>query len=59
MRRSMLRLFMSLLVVAMLPTEASAKRVALVIGIDQYQNLAATQQLKKAVGDSHAIGEAL
>jgi hypothetical protein len=43
---------------AALPSPASAKRVALVIGIDQYDNLPSEQQLKKAVGDAHAVGEA-
>jgi uncharacterized caspase-like protein len=47
-----------LLAAAALPSEASAKRIALVIGIDQYDNLQSNQQLKKAVGDAHAVGEA-
>ena len=33
---------------------ATAKRVALVVGINQYENLDAAEQLQKAVGDSHA-----
>lgn len=41
------------------PTLAWAKRVALVVGIDQYDHLAPSQQLKKAVSDSEAMGEAL
>jgi hypothetical protein len=38
---------------------AAAKRVALVVGINQYENLDAAEQLQKAVGDSHAVGDAL
>src|SRR5262245_42015140 len=38
---------------------ASAKRVALVVGINQYDNLDAAQQLQKALGDSHVVGKAL
>jgi len=38
---------------------AIAKRVALVVGINQYENLDAAQQLQKAVGDPHAVGKAL
>jgi outer membrane protein assembly factor BamD (BamD/ComL family) len=57
-RRSISTLFISLLLAAAaLPSEASAKRIALVIGIDQYDNLSSAQQLKKAVSDSRAVGE--
>src|SRR5438105_14326592 len=35
------------------------KRVALVVGNNLYPNLAADQQLQKAVNDSRAMGEAL
>jgi hypothetical protein len=35
------------------------KRVALVIGNDRYTNLPAEQQLKKAVNDARAVGDAL
>ena len=35
------------------------KRVALVIGNDRYANLPADQQLKKAVNDARAVGNAL
>ena len=35
------------------------KRVALVIGINDYDNLRADQQLKKAVNDGKAVGDAL
>ena len=37
----------------------AAKRVAFVVGIDAYDNLTEPQQLKKAVNDARAIGEAL
>jgi hypothetical protein len=48
-----------LLAAAIFPLAASAKRVALVVGIDQYENLTQAQQLKKAASDSHAVGETL
>jgi hypothetical protein len=35
------------------------KRVALVVGNDIYANLPADQQLRKAVNDAHAVGDAL
>jgi hypothetical protein len=35
------------------------RRIALVIGNDQYPNLGAHQQLQKAVGDARAVGAAL
>jgi caspase domain-containing protein len=42
------------------PAPASAaKRVALVVGIDQYDNLPAEQQLKKAANDANALGDTL
>jgi Caspase domain len=47
-----------LLAAATLPSPAAAKRIALVVGIDQYDNLSSAQQLKKAVGDAHAVGDA-
>jgi formylglycine-generating enzyme required for sulfatase activity len=41
-------------------TAASAeKRVALVVGVDRYDNLAADKQLKKAVNDARAVAAAL
>jgi outer membrane protein assembly factor BamD (BamD/ComL family) len=57
MRHTVLPL--TLLLLLMLPSAASAKRLALVIGIDQYANLSPDQQLKKAINDSHAVGESL
>ena len=58
-----LSLFLPLIVitafaVAGSTSPATAKRVALVVGIDQYENLASAQQLQKAVSDSHAVGDA-
>lgn len=41
------------------PAAHAAKRVAFVVGIDSYDNLPEQQQLKKAVNDARAIGEAL
>jgi FKBP-type peptidyl-prolyl cis-trans isomerase len=38
---------------------AADKRVALVIGNDRYQNLAADQQLQRAVNDARAVSEVL
>jgi uncharacterized caspase-like protein len=35
------------------------KRVALVVGNDRYANLSADQQLRKAVNDARAVGDAL
>jgi hypothetical protein len=44
---------------ALIPASpATAKRVALVVGIDHYDNLSPAQQLQKAVGDAGAVGEA-
>jgi formylglycine-generating enzyme required for sulfatase activity len=47
-----------LLCLGVLPSYAE-KRVALVVGNDRYPNLAADQQLQKAVNDSRAVGAAL
>jgi TPR repeat protein len=41
------------------PEAHASKRVAFVVGIDAYDNLTDQQQLKKAVNDAQAIGEAL
>ena len=49
----------SLLIFALVPAAFAAKRVAFVVGIDAYDNLPAQLQLKKAVGDAHAVGAAL
>ena len=59
MRRPLSTVLISLLLAAaVLPSPAAAKRLALVLGIDKYENLQSNQQLKKAVGDAHAVGEA-
>src|SRR5262245_1828407 len=51
---------LSLLASMALIVPASAeKRFALVIGNDRYPNLPATEQLKKAVNDARAVGDAL
>ena len=47
--------FLSLVVA---PAHAE-KRVALVIGNDRYANLPADEQLRKAVNDARAVGDAL
>ena len=54
--RALFSLF--LLVVSSVVAQAE-KRVALVIGIDKYDNLAASAQLRKARGDSAAMTAAL
>jgi uncharacterized caspase-like protein len=60
MRRAILSvLCFSLLIFALVPAAFAAKRVAFVVGIDAYDNLPAQLQLKKAVGDAHAVGAAL
>jgi hypothetical protein len=46
------------LICAVAPANAD-KRVALVIGNDRYANLAANEQLQKAVNDARAVGGAL
>jgi hypothetical protein len=56
----MLRIFAALLLCTLLPGFASAqKRVALVIGIDRYDNLDSRVQLKKAKADAKGIAETL
>lgn len=59
MRRTILFLLAAILAAAASTSPAAAKRVALVAGIDQYDNLKPDQQLKKAVNDARAIGAAL
>jgi hypothetical protein len=41
------------------PVARAEKRLALVIGVDKYPNLAASNQLQKAVNDARAVGGAL
>jgi predicted metalloprotease len=47
-----------LICVGAVPSHAD-KRVALVVGNDRYANLAADQQLRKAVNDARAVGDKL
>jgi uncharacterized caspase-like protein len=47
-----------LICLGIVPSHAE-KRVALVIGNDRYANLPADQQLRKAVNDARAVGDAL
>ncbi|MBZ0148896.1 MAG: caspase family protein [Pseudorhodoplanes sp.] len=51
--------FVLVVAVGWTPPAAAEKRIALVIGINDYDNLRADQQLKKAVNDSKAVGDAL
>src|SRR5689334_10186730 len=37
----------------------AAKRIALVVGIDQYPNLGSSSQLRKAVNDARSMGSVL
>ena len=56
----MLRSFVALAIILMMTLPAAAeKRVALVIGNDDYPALAADEQLKRAVNDANTIGDAL
>jgi formylglycine-generating enzyme required for sulfatase activity len=59
MRRTILVLCFGLMLIGMALPALAEKRVALVAGIDQYDNLKPDQQLKKAVNDARAIGAAL
>src|SRR5262245_47741217 len=56
-----MRVAVSALMGLLLATVAAhaEKRVALVVGNDVYQNLAADQQLRKAVNDARTVGLAL
>ncbi|MGH6923267.1 MAG: caspase family protein [Propylenella sp.] len=55
-----LRLLAFLILLPLVAAPAFAeKRVALVIGNDEYRSLAANEQLKKAVNDANTIGDAL
>jgi uncharacterized caspase-like protein len=48
-----------LALLAAFATAHAEKRVALVIGNDRYANLAANEQLQKAVNDARAVGGVL
>ena len=57
MRRAILVVLIALL--AACGGSAEAKRIALVVGINAYDNLKSDQQLRKAVNDSRAIADTL
>lgn len=59
MRRATIFLLCFCAMLLALAPAASAKRVALVVGINGYDNLLAEQQLKKAVNDARTLGETL
>ena len=59
MRRAILPALVLVFAALALPSSAWSKRVALVVGIDSYDNLPESQQLRKAVNDAHALGAAL
>ena len=54
MHRTALFIFVAFWTLAA-PAAAEAKRVALVVGIDVYDNLLPTQQLAKARNDARAV----
>src|SRR6476660_5714028 len=54
------RFFIALIgLLALSALPADAKRVALVVGINAYDNLKSEQQLRKAVNDARAIADTL
>ena len=56
----MVRIAIALLLFVLLPSVAQAeKRIAFVVGIDKYDNLAPQQQLQRAVNDARSVGAAL
>jgi uncharacterized caspase-like protein len=56
----MVRVSIALLLFVLLPSVAQAeKRIAFVVGIDKYDNLAPQQQLQRAVNDARSVGAAL
>ena len=55
----MVRLAITLLLLMLVPSVAQAKRVALVVGINKYDNLPRERQLIKAVNDARAMEAAL
>jgi formylglycine-generating enzyme required for sulfatase activity len=55
----MVRVAIVLALLALSPSGANAKRVALVVGINQYDNLPRNQQLAKAVNDARSMEVAL
>jgi hypothetical protein len=59
MRRASIPLYVLVFAALVLSSPAWAKRVAFVVGIDNYDNLPEAQQLRKAVNDAHALGATL
>jgi len=55
----MVRVAIAILVSILLASAAHAKRVALVVGINKYDNLPRERQLAKAVNDARAMEAAL
>jgi formylglycine-generating enzyme required for sulfatase activity len=56
----MVRIAIALLLFVLLPSVAQAeKRIAFVVGIDKYDNLAPQQQLQRAVNDARSVSAAL
>jgi Caspase domain len=57
--RTMVRVAIAVLVTILMTSTAHAKRVALVVGINKYDNLPRERQLAKAVNDARAMEAAL
>jgi formylglycine-generating enzyme required for sulfatase activity len=57
--RTMVRVAIAILVSVLMASAAHAKRVALVVGINKYDNLPSERQLTKAVNDARAMEAAL
>jgi formylglycine-generating enzyme required for sulfatase activity len=57
--RTMVRVAIAILVSVLIASTAHAKRVALVVGINKYDNLPRERQLAKAVNDARAMEAAL
>ncbi|MGO9486846.1 MAG: SUMF1/EgtB/PvdO family nonheme iron enzyme [Rhodomicrobium sp.] len=56
--RAAVRIFLALCMAAFAGHAACAKRLALVIGVNKYPNLAAHAQLQRAVNDARAVAKA-
>jgi hypothetical protein len=59
MRRAILFFCFCAALLALQGPAAAAKRVALVVGVDTYDNLPASEQLRKALNDARAVGDTL
>jgi hypothetical protein len=53
--RTMVRVAIAIVVSVLMTSTAHAKRVALVVGINKYDNLPRERQLAKAVNDARAM----